>query len=426
MKLRAFTLTFTGLLLSSLAFSQPKIIRGFFPMSGNTIESEFVDDKFFIETDQGFAIYNSKGDQLANGITIGNSLGEKYISLKNSVLLIKNKDLTYSLMNTDGKKVGTGKYKSGLSFITDNTFVKFDDGMFGYINEKGEVINKFDKKRYKLITNKSEKAGGFSSSDTFIASTVFLSHADYPPYSADGLTKVSDYDNKLDGFMNKKLELVIPAKYTAVSRFSEGLAAVANENNLWGFIDTHGKQIIDFTYSIRPRDFHSGLALVINRNGKIGYINKLGELVIPADYERATDFYKGYALVKKDYYTPAQLIDSTGKELVKFPKIIVFIDNSVYKPSYSNKNIEVTYDCSETLRQLVDYGKGIFMHGNSYGLVDKEGNVVLDFKYTALKDYANGKMLASLHEFIDNNIKTTKGIIDEQGNWLVVVKAPEF
>lgn len=426
MKLRAFTLTFTGLLLSSLAFSQPKIIRGYFPSPGIAIESEFVDDRFFIETDQGFAIFNSKGDQLANGISTNNSLGGKNLSLKNSVFLIKNKDLTNSLMNTDGKILGTGKYKSGLSFITDNTFVKFDDGMFGYINEKGEVINKFDKKRYKLITNKPDKAGGFSSSDMFIASTVFLSHADFPPYSAEGLTKVSDYENKLDGFMNKKLELVIPAKYTAVSRFSEGLAAVSNENNLWGFIDTHGKQIIDFTYSIRPRDFHSGLALVINRNRKIGYINKSGELVIPADYERATDFYKGYALVKKDYYTPVQLIDSTGKELVKFPKQIVFIDDSVYKSNYSNKNIEVTYDGSETLRQLVDYGKGIFMHGNSYGLVDKEGNVVLDFKYTALKDYANGKMLASLREFVDNKTIKTNGLMDDKGNWLVIIKAPEF
>lgn len=85
MKLRAFTLTFTGLLLSSLAFSQPKIITGFFPMIGYDIKSEFVDDKFFIETDQGFAIYNSKGDQLTNGITLDNSLGKKYFSLKKSV-----------------------------------------------------------------------------------------------------------------------------------------------------------------------------------------------------------------------------------------------------------------------------------------------------------------------------------------------------
>ncbi|MGV6943807.1 WG repeat-containing protein [Sphingobacterium kyonggiense] len=426
MKLRALTLTITGLLLSSFAFSQAKIITGFLPMIGDNIKSEFVDDKFFIETDLGFAIYNSKGDQLVNGITTSNSLGDKNISLKNSVFLIRNKDLSCSLMNSNGKRVGTGKYNDGLPFITDNTFVKFDEDMFGYINDKGEVINKFDGKRYILITNKSSKAGGFTSNDMFIANTVFLSPADFPPYSAEGLTRVTDFNNKLNGFMNKKLELVIPAKYTAVSRFSEGLATVSNENNLWGYIDTNGKQIIDFTYSNRPRDFHSGLALVINREGMVGYINKLGELLIPAKYERATDFYKGYALVKKDYYTPVQLIDSTGKELVKFPKEIVFIDDSVYEANYSNKNIEVTYDCSETLRQLVDYGKGIFIHGSSYGLVDMEGKVVLDFKYTALKDYANGKMLASLHEFVDNNTKTTNGLIDEQGNWLVIIKAPEF
>lgn len=426
MKLRAFTLTFTGLLLSSLALSQPKIITGFFPMIGYDIKSEFVDDKFFIETDQGFAIYNSKGDQLTNGITLDNSLGKKYFSLKKSVFLIRNKDRTFSLMSSEGKKVGNDNYKDGLPFITDNTFVRFEDGMFGYINDKGEVINKFDGNRYKQITNQAGKTDGYSNNDLFIASTVFLSQVNFPPYSAEGLTKVPDNDNKLYGFMNKKLELIIPAKYTAVSRFSEGLAAVSNENKMWGFIDTIGKQIIEFTYSKRPRDFHSGLALVINREGKAGYINKSGEQVIPVAYQVATDFYKGYALVQKNYESPLQLIDSTGKVLVDFPKYCLFLDNSVFSSNFHSQSVEIIYENAESLIQLVDHGKGIFKKGFGYGLIDKEGNVVLDFKYNDLKDYSNGKMLATLSEYIDGKTRTTNGLIDEQGNWLVIVKAPEF
>lgn len=426
MKLSALTLTFAGLLLSSFAFSQAKIIYGELPMDGDLIASELVNDRFFIETDKGFAIYNTSGEKLADGIGSNILLRERYISLKNPVFLNRDKEGNYTLMNIDGKTVGNSKYVSGLSFITNNTFVEFDNSTYGYINDKGEVINKFDGIRLKQVTNNTGKKGDFINTDWFIAKTVMLFQASFPPYSAEGLTRVVNFDTGLSGFMNKKLELVIPAKFSAVSRFSEGLAAVSDENNMWGFIDVTGKQITDFTYSNRPRDFHSGLALVVNREGMAGYINKTGQVIIPAEFEMATDFYKGFALVKKDNETPALLIDSTGKKLVEFPKDAIFIDESVYDKYYSDDNVDITYDGSETLRQLVDFGKGIFTYGRSYGLVDKEGNVVLDFKYSALKGYSNGKMLASLREFIDNNTKTTNGLIDEQGNWLVIVKAPEF
>ena len=49
------------------------------------------------------------------------------------------------------------------------------------------------------------------------------------------------------GFINTKGETVIEAKYQALSRFHNGVAAVML-NNKWGFINKKGKVIIPFEY----------------------------------------------------------------------------------------------------------------------------------------------------------------------------------
>jgi hypothetical protein len=78
-----------------------------------------------------------------------------------------------------------------------------------------------------------------------------------------------------------------------------------------------------------------------------------------------------------------------------FPKDVMYIDES--KPSagiYGDEKLANSFYVSETLRELVNEGEGIFMKAFKYGVMDRKGNFVLDFKYGFLAGLRGGKMFA--------------------------------
>ena len=79
----------------------------------------------------------------------------------------------------------------------------------------------------------------------------------------------------------------------------EGLAA-AKKNGKWGFIDTIGNLVIDFTYDdIVYYGFSDGFAGV-KKDGKFGLIDKNGNVVIPFVYDGILDFNRCYVNVMRD------------------------------------------------------------------------------------------------------------------------------
>jgi hypothetical protein len=76
----------------------------------------------------------------------------------------------------------------------------------------------------------------------------------------------------------------------------------AERNGKWGYIKRTSvfeqELVIPYQFD-HATSFSDGLALV-KKDGKFGYINKQGELVIPFLFDYATPFTKGVATVKKD------------------------------------------------------------------------------------------------------------------------------
>jgi hypothetical protein len=84
------------------------------------------------------------------------------------------------------------------------------------------------------------------------------------------------------GYINKAGKVVIPARFTYASPFSEGLAAVTESeagDTGWGFIDRSGNWVIPPTFEWAT-DFQLGLAAV-NRKQNCGYVDRTGSLIIP-------------------------------------------------------------------------------------------------------------------------------------------------
>ena len=55
-------------------------------------------------------------------------------------------------------------------------------------------------------------------------------------------------------------------KYTELDIFHDDMAAVCNENGLWGYIDTEGKEVIPCMYNRHVGCFSEGLACVPSDN----------------------------------------------------------------------------------------------------------------------------------------------------------------
>ena len=111
----------------------------------------------------------------------------------------------------------------------------------------------------------------------------------------------------LTGFIDKKGNWVIEAKYEATKDFSNGLARV--KSGAWTFVDKTGKTIATPSADSFG-DFSDGLAYYKSAE-KVGFIDKTGKLVIPQEFPKVRDFKNGYAAaLKGDKWG---FIDKTGK-----------------------------------------------------------------------------------------------------------------
>lgn len=95
---------------------------------------------------------------------------------------------------------------------------------------------------------------------------------------------------------------VIPARYDKAWIFSEGIAAVMEQDSLY-YIDNTGKRIVGrgFKLPFRYGDshiFHNGSAEV-KLNDKFGRIDRTGRLIVPCEFDAVHDGYKHCWPVRK-------------------------------------------------------------------------------------------------------------------------------
>lgn len=185
-----------------------------------------------------------------------------------------------------------------------------------------------------------------------------------PPSENLFAAKVSE--NKWS-FFYETGNLAFKGTFYNVLPFKEGMAAVSNrgENgeDIWGFINYQGEQVIDFQYE-KVAAFSQGLALV-KRNGLYGYIDKTGKNLVPCQYLQAKDFHQGFACVQKsDKWT---YINALGKEIMA-------------------ENYDYTLDFAE--------GIGVVMKNGKWGAVDENGKVIISLEYDRIFPCKEGFLAA--------------------------------
>lgn len=123
------------------------------------------------------------------------------------------------------------------------------------------------------------------------------------PFITEGL--VSFQKDSLYGFMDKHGKVIIEPAYKRANGFMEGMAAVQVKDGLWGFINKKGEMLIKPAYTSTSY-FSDGVCVVFN--GKSAYdntrldgvIDKTGKLIIPFEERAIHSFKNGRAVVEEN------------------------------------------------------------------------------------------------------------------------------
>ncbi len=197
-------------------------------------------------------------------------------------------------------------------------------------------------------------------------------------------------------FLDLKGKVAIPAdklkKYDMITAFSEGYATVVTSDQLLGFIDKTGKEVIapfyEYIYDEYPHPgFKDGLAIV-EKNEHYGLISKTEDIVVPFIYEEMYRDKNGnfvaYSYEDSEAKPRRIGIDKNGREYTKNYKPTDPTDD--WKPDVEIMNGLHGYkDFSgkEVLPKKYfqgtnfNHGMAIVGIGNTLHLIDSKGNIIL-------------------------------------------------
>ena len=149
----------------------------------------------------------------------------------------------------------------------------------------------------------------------------------------EGFASVTDRNN-LIGFVNLKGELITDIKYADTRSFSNGLAAVQDkETELWGFIDTTGKEVIPCMFEYAFDFTKDGICIVFIGEEGVGFINTKGEYIFEPIYNddvSVSDFSEGYAIVTDSVLDKDHYINTKGEFVgTKFYDYCLSMQNGV-------------------------------------------------------------------------------------------------
>lgn len=257
------------------------------------------------------------------------------------------------------------------------------------------------------------------------------------------------------GFINLKGQEVIKPQYDYAEDFSDGLAKVCNnidknDNQKCRYIDINGK-FIKKQENVVPNlsefsevgEFHEGLAYacksLAENQKQCGYINASGKIIIPLQYDYASDFSEGLAVVSKldknrnRLLNKSGYIDAKGNLVLKGNYFYDFSDNlasDISCSKYFDKTGKVMVDISKLGDSSIDgvcsyFNDGLLLiklNNHYFGYVNKKGELVIKTNARTNEDYS--PLALSFSDglaYIELNNKW--GFIDKNGK--IVIK-PRF
>jgi len=277
-------------------------------------------------------------------------------------------------INKEGKEAFPYNYDTGLNY-SEGLALVWKDRKCGYVDTKGNEVIALTDKYYgssfhdglAAVRNNDGKYGFIDKKGELVIPMSFdVDEGGETTEFHEGLAPI--YKNEKYGYIDKSGKEVIPCNYSAAFNFNEGMALVMKEEK-FGFIDVNGKEIIPCEYSY-ANHFSEGIA-VVQKDGKYQFIDKTGKVVLDNSYSGISNFQEGFSVVykegeKNEYHTQYVhgFIDKNGKEVIP---------------------------CIYNTCNLFSEGLAVVEKDGIYGFVDKNGNSTFDLQDEGVKSVIQAK-----------------------------------
>ena len=213
----------------------------------------------------------------------------------------------WGYMDISGNMVIEPKFDKAEPFNEDNVAVVYDSGLelYGVIDSGGNYkiepsfndIKLYGSNMALVMNEKEDKyAAYFVDMDgKKLSDEKYDINVGAEMHAVDGCIPVKNLQC-FCGYINLDMSPLTELKYTENFNFSNGMAVVVNQDGLYGYIDSTGKEVIPCQFE-SAGDFGENDLASVKLNGKCGLIKKDGSFYIEPNYDRIESFSSGYSVV---------------------------------------------------------------------------------------------------------------------------------
>ena len=334
--------------------SQNKIIIPFkYSKVGNPCHTSNGYSIIWVEKDGKLGIYNDDGKELqpcdidkAYILTENNSIEQSYTDCPSTdyIYIVRN-GLTGLISGSTFETIIPCMYEYLSPIKTSKAFYKAN-GKWGIIDANNKTIQ--------LAIYDNVEIDGSTLSEQKMPSMAFQSNMYVRNNGKVGMLKANGED-------------FIPVKYDSLGMYSDNML-VAKVSDKYGFLNEEGKESVPFVYS-QAHNYSEGLAAVVNENGKYLFIDKSGNVTIkPKEYDRVDNFQNGTCKVyRKDKVWE---IDREGKKVKDSTKKLEADDTHegsgnddmyVENTNYSN-GIDTNNTLTPNITPTLNFNDKFFQH----------------------------------------------------------------
>ena len=322
-----------------------------------------------------------------------NILFENELRFSNQLVCVKIDD-KYGFVDNLGNEKIKPQYDSARNFSDGIAVVKINNET-RFINDKGETVFKLPSK-YEVV-------------DDFQNGIVRVY-----------LKKESndDYINFFEtGFMSKKGRLIVPIQYKYVifdeyevykkahdpSQVSNGVINLCSQKTeKWGLINSVGKNITSFNYDYAGSFSDEVAAIALNNKSvmKWGFVDRTGKEIVHPIYDYYIPFFEDvedFGIYSMYFRVP---FFSDGIAVLRY-------DN---KWGGVNKQGKVVIPFKYKNQFLFIEGKAKIELNNKYGCIDTNNKMILPLEYQDITIIKNGIIVKKNNKY---------GLVDETGNTII-------
>lgn len=229
-------------------------------------------------------------------------------------------------------------------------------------------------------------------------------YKNYDYSEKEGILLVS-HDGVYNFYDIKKSFSKIGEEYTSVTLFNEGLAIVSSKKDRLKIIDSQGLTVATLNdYKNKSielaTEFNNGLAAIKNENNLWGFIDVKGNIVIEPQFDNVSFFNENYCVVQvtKKRKTSVGIINKKGEFV--FPltlniKLNEKVSNGIIGFKKNNEsfgfmdiNGKVILNPSTLFNWIGPINKiglAVFSNGTSFGVLNKEGKIIVRSKFGSVQ-----------------------------------------